>query len=315
MAQKEFKKVEVLKAVYASADGKAPVDFTNQFAAAVAKNNNNFFFYSREQPRSKLLGGLDDPKKRPDCDLTVSFKAGSSQSVHTFHETQEILFGDLEAYWESITDVYGFVPEPIQDELLHRYRPLVWLDEQELSFPCRVEWYLPQVELQLQLKGNSAPEVRAPVKETLRDPADLILELKYDQYIFRSSEKKRFMMKHKNTAAAQSGEPKERVNQVPFYCNVVVNRDGDIHLNYFFFYAYNGPIMDNMVVPTAVTLTAGVHQGDWSTSLFASLLTVTTSVPCICPVTPDARVSGTSPKRRTPTPMWDGTSIRKRSVL
>jgi hypothetical protein len=90
-----------------------------------------------------------------------------------------------------------------------------------------------------------------------------MLELKYDKYLFRSSEKKRFMMKHKNTIATQSGEPRERVNQVPFYCNVVVNKDGDIHLNYFFFYAYNGAVLQGAIIPGAIANVAGTHQGDW----------------------------------------------------
>ncbi len=180
----------------------------------------------------RLLGGVDDPKKRPDCNLTITYKLGSAQMVSVFHETQEILFGDMEAFWNSRTDVYGGVPDAIADELLHKYRPLVWLDEQELSFPCRVEWYLPQVEMLLHVRSKTEPELRALVKDRLRDPVELIMEMKQEQYLFRSSERKRFMLQHKNPAAAQCGEPPERLAQIPFYGNVVVNRDGDIHLKY-----------------------------------------------------------------------------------
>jgi hypothetical protein len=95
-------------------------------------------------------------------------------------------------------------------------------------------------------------------------------------------------LKINNLSETRGGEGRDGRNGVPFYVNVAETPAGELDLNYFFFYAYNGAILHGpgkqflhfrlsctdcsslgsgglaaLALPSIITASAGVHEGDW----------------------------------------------------
>jgi len=74
---------------------------------------------------------------------------------------------------------------------------------------------------------------------------------------------KDLFLKIKDVPTTRPGDMKTPLENIPLYCNVVPIPTGEVDINYYHFYAYNGPVLAHTFIPNAIASKAGCHEGDW----------------------------------------------------
>jgi len=103
--------LRIISATWGSPDRPGQqVDVTGTVSRWVEeKGYSRFFYFPPRESKEDLLG---DPQKGMEKDLTIEYQfAQFPPTSETFQYEQEVLIGDVEGYYQSISDVYGTIPD------------------------------------------------------------------------------------------------------------------------------------------------------------------------------------------------------------
>jgi len=144
----------------------------------------------------------------------------------------------------------------LHEELSRRFAPQVRLHSRELYFPAEVNWYLQRCQCQIRTGLNDKDPILLPRPVDPKALANLQHCLNgrffYSKGISKIMSPFYLRIVEPNTVY---GRPQE-LDQCPVYTHVYQNNEYEIDIQYFFFYAYNGPLLSYLP-------SAGIHEGDW----------------------------------------------------
>lgn len=175
-----------------------------------------------------------------------------------YHAAKETNFGQRKLTFfllcTGISQQHMGITADDADTLLYMFRPTLFLHPGERSHPCSVEWYLPRTSLYLH-----CPEAPIKLLDRVTNPdTDLNSYYPYAGQRFHPRESRRFFLKQNADQPNTRFGEKENLDQVPYYGSCFRAPNGLICLTYFFFYAYNGPILQGSIVPNWIAQMAGV---------------------------------------------------------
>jgi hypothetical protein len=151
-------------------------------------------------------------------------------------------------------------------QIVESFAPQVRISSRDLWNPVSVEWFLARSELRFQTdtprfwkKTISSQQIlEYPTQETLISQNLTHKNKTHQTYGAASSHRDgRWYLKLK-TPEFYTGMSSDEIEsgKAPVYVHILHRNDHTIDLQYFFFYAYNGNVIDKLS-------TAGAHEGDW----------------------------------------------------